>query len=226
MNSILKTAAVAAFALAIGFGARSASAAAVVVEPGQTVTVDGWMVNAGNGVALSVSQLGNTLVLEKTANFPGLESALVTFNAVSASAPKSIEFENESITNSGTGAWSGFQFLLLSTTSAQASFAGAGNVFVPPVGTGVDYTSFNLNGAKNTLTYNGVQGAETISDWGSTTPGDDLLINTNGSTNFAFDEVPVVGATIPLPAAAWQGLVGLLGLGAIALTRKIKNQLA
>jgi len=225
MNRILKMAAASVFALALGFGARSASAAAVVIEPGTTATVDGWQIAPQYGVALTVNVVGSSLVLEKTANFPGLNSVQVTFNQVGTGAPTSIEFENESITNSGTATWSGFQFLLLTPalgpTSPLASFAGTANVFVPPSGTGYDYTSFNLNAAKNTLTYSGTQSPASISDWGSSAPGDDLLINTNGATNFTFDEVPV-GAVIPLPAAAWQGLVGLLSLGAIGLARKIK----
>jgi len=234
MNSILKKAAAVAFAIALGFGARSASAAAVIIDSGQSATVDGWLISAGNGIALSVNVLNGQLVLEKTANFPGLESALVTFNRVGvvgasddAAAPTSIEFENESITNSNpTQAWSDFEFLLLNTGTPKATFAGTSNVFVPPVGTGVDYTSFTLNAAKNDLVYNGYQGPETISNWGSSNPGDNLLINTNGASNFAFDEVPSAGAVIPLPAAVWQSLVGLLGLGAVALTKKLKHQLA
>jgi hypothetical protein len=224
MNGILKKAAAAAFAIALGFGASSASAAAIVIDPGTSATVDGWLISPGNGIGLSAEAMGNTLVLEKTANFPGLESAQIGFLKVSGTA-STIEFDNEAITNSGPGAWSGFQFLLLNTGSPMATFAGVSNVFVPPIGTGVDYTSFNLNSAKNNLTYSGSQGSMTISDWGSSTPGDDLLIDTNGATSFSFDEVPI-GAVVPLPAAAWQGLVGLLGLGAIAMTRKIKNQIA
>jgi hypothetical protein len=226
MNSFLKTAATAAFAVAIGFGIRT-SHAATVIDSGDTATVDGWQVSAGNGIGLVVRQQGSDLVVEKTANFPTLSSALVTFNEVSGSAPTTIVFEGESITNSGSQAWSGFQFLLANdSVGPSATFAGLSESFVPPIGTGVDYTGASIDGAKDTITYTGVQGAGTISNWGGTSASDKLVIDTNGDTNFAFDEIPLGGPAVPLPAAAWQGLVGLLGLGAIASVKKIKNQLS
>jgi hypothetical protein len=65
-------------------------------------------------------------------------------------------------------------------------------------------------------------------------PDGDLIIDANPDgigTSFSFKEVPVNGSTpppvlVPLPAAAWQGLAGLLGLGLIAYGKSLKKLMA
>jgi len=229
MNSLTKKAALAVFAAAVGFGVHNTQAAAVIVENGQSATVGGWTVSAPTGVSLSLDGVSNnTLDIEKTANFQSTNGFLVTFSQASSSAVPFIDFKDEAIANNSGSDWSGFQFLLLNTSSSPATFDGLGNVFVPPTGTGVDYTGVSLNSSKNVLAYTGTQVNGSISNWGSSAVGDNLLIDANpgsgfGSQDFSFKELPETGGggtVVPLPAAAWQGLVGLAGLGVIAAAKK------
>jgi hypothetical protein len=223
MKSLFKKASIAVFAVGLGFSVRGAQAAAVVIGGGSSATVDGWTISAPSGVSLAVdglNQVGNTLIIEKVANFTSPQGGyLITFDQSSSSAVPYIEFENESVTNSTGVGWNGFQFLLLNTTSSGASFS---SQFLGATGTGVTLTPGALT--SDALTYSGIQPAGSISNWGTSAAGDYILIDANPVSGasagqvFGFKELPEF---VPLPAAAWLGLAGLLALGTIASVKKL-----
>jgi hypothetical protein len=223
MNAKIKRAALLS-AIALGVSGAN-SEAATTVTGGNSVTLDGWTVSAPADVLLTLSDLNGTLDISKTADFTTPTAAfLITFEQSSATASPNIEFSNESIANNSGSAWSGFQFLLLNTTSTAATFAGLGNIFVPPVGSGYDYTGASLDTSKDTLTYTGSQNNGATSAWGGTTASDYLLIDANPAATspfqvFALKELPELGGggtTVPLPAAAWQSLIGLASVSLLA----------
>jgi len=228
MSRIVKMAMVAVFAVILGFSARTSQAAPL---PSGT-TVSGWTITynvPGISLAIDPPAGGIQIILEKTAAFTVNTGLLITFtqSGTTGVAPQ-IQFINESITNvSGTG-WSGFEFQLLTSLGTPATFSGPAGVFVPPVGPGVNYTSSSFS--PTDITYGGTQANGSTSFWGTSggSPGGSLIINTNPSASatpevFTFKEIPIV---VPLPAAAWQGLSGLLGLGLIGYAKKLKKVLA
>jgi len=228
MSRIVKLAMVAVFAVILGFSARTSQAAPL---PSGT-TVSGWTITynvPGISLAIDPPAGGIQIILEKTAAFTVNTGLLITFtqSGTTGVAPQ-IQFINEAVTNVTGTNWSGFEFQLLNTIGS-ASFSGPAGIFVPPVtGPGVNYTSSTFS--PTDITYGGSQLNGSTSFWGTTggVPGGSLIINTSPSTSgapevFTFKEIPIV---VPLPAAAWQGLGGLLGLGLIGYAKKLKKVLA
>jgi hypothetical protein len=230
MSGFIKTAAIAAFTAILGLGA-AANAASGVVTVNSGSTYDGWKIffPEGEGVSLVEDVQTNTLqlVLEKDAQFNSTQSYLITFmqdKTVSAPAT-SIVIANESITNNSGVDWSGFSFSLLTPFTGPA-FA-AGDAFVPPS----PYYS-TVSTSSSVISYGGNQPDGTVSLWNQTPASgslsNQLVINSDpiagGVQSFSFKELPLV--SVPVPAAAWTGLTGLLGLAAIAYGKNIKKILA
>jgi hypothetical protein len=235
MKSIWKKALVAAFATGVGLAASSAYAVPIspMAADGSSASLDGWLVSVGANASVTLHDVDGTLDITKTAQFNyANDGVLVTFVQTSATATPNIVFTNESLTNSTGSAWNAFQFILLNTNSTTlASFGG--DLFVPPIGTGVDYTGSTLNSTKDVLTYTGSQANGAVSQWGQTTAGDELAIDANPLDagpfqDFALKELPTNGGStaVPLPATLWQSLTGLLGLGLISGFGKMKKRLS
>jgi len=217
----IAAAAFAASAL-VGLGT---SQAATVLKSGDTVA--GWKITFPAGIAL-VDDGGSHLTLEKAAAFTSLEGLDITFNQVSYSASSTITITDESITNVSGGPFGGFQFLLLNTLQGNASapkFAGglAFNGTTPP------FANQTQNAAGDTITLSGGSLANNdTAKWGFDPNGGDLVINANPATSglkkvLDFKEIPQ--SFIPLPAAAWSGLTGLLGLGVIGNAKRLRKLL-
>jgi hypothetical protein len=216
MIKSIKLAGISAFAAALSlFGGAVASSHA------ETITADGWKITFPDstmgssfiGLTGIVSD-GSTLVIgEKDANFTAVEPLPIVFQEVGKTAASSIQIDNEAIVNSSGTNWSGFDFVLV----GNATFPGS--TFDLPAGyTGVSAGSTEID-------YTGVQAAGDVSMWGLT--GKPLVIDpsTAAGTVFFFKEIPVSGPMVPLPAAAWQGLTGLLGLGLLAGGKSLKAKL-
>jgi hypothetical protein len=233
MGSGYKRSVIAAAALIAGFGALRTSQAATLIEDDQSAQVDGWNITAPTGVSLTVTSSGDEISIEKLANFTVPNQGFqIGFQPVAgAGSPATlVDFTDESVQNNTGSAFSGFQFILMNAGSANATFDGLGNVFAPPTGTGVDFTSVSLNTTKDILTYGGTQAAGSTSSWGSANPGDDLLIDAPSGAVFSVKELSSSGggggggSVVPLPSAAWQSLFGLLSLGLIGIGRQLKNR--
>jgi hypothetical protein len=233
MSRRFKTAAIAVFTAILGFSAAQSQAATIFTGG----SAGGWNITVPKGISLVIDSTdGGVLKIEKFADFPSTEGLPITFMQAGAGADATIDFVNESITNSSGQNWTGFQYLLTNQSqslgSAQATFQPPpGGIFVPPSdpSAGVVYTSFVY--APTNVSYAGTQPNGTTAKWGFGSDGD-LIINANPSAagtfaqTFDFKEQPLTGPMVPLPAASWQGLAGLLCLGMIAYGKKLKKNLA
>lgn len=225
MVSMFKKTAVAAVAAVLGLGAVQSASAATILKSGDMV--GGWKVSFPTGISLTFDGISNgTIDLEKQAAFTSTEGLVITFTQVSNTAAPKISFVNEALTNLGTKTWSGFQFLSLNTlvgNAADTTFLSPSDVFTPNADshfTTVSYTP-------STVTYGGgtVDPTDTA-EFGFGNAGD-LVIDAQPATDgchkvFNFKEMPLV----PLPAASWSALSGLLGLGVIGYGRNLKKILA
>jgi hypothetical protein len=210
----------AAIALSLGLSTLAGRAHA------SAVTFGGWDISSDPGISLSISGVNGSQVLvieNKSVTFSNGIPLGVTFTQASPGAVSSVEFATETIGNATGSDWTGFQFSL----TGAATFDGIANVFAPPFGTGVNYSSVQLNAMRNLLSYTGSQSDGATSSWGSSNPGDDLLIDAVPTTgepfaSFTLTESPqgVSSKVVPLPAAAWQSLPVLLLLAVIPAARK------
>jgi len=208
----------------LGAGAVVAPAAQVVsIGPGQTATVGGWFITTpASGVSLvAITTAANTLVLEKFAAFTSSTPASISF-APADDIADSIKITTEMITNETGAAWSGFTFSL---SGAGAAFDSIGNSFIPPLGTSPLDSYTNISFSPTSITYTGTQNSGYTSSWGGE-DGSDLVIDT-AATSFSLIEGPLTDrpVAVPLPSAALQGLVALVGLGLLAGAKTLKNRL-
>ena len=205
-------------------GIVSSAHAATVLKSGDTV--DGWKISFPVGISL-VSDGGSELTLEKGAAFTNIEGLVITFTQVSYTASSDIDITDESVTNVSGASWSGFQFLAAPTLDGNAGDptleGGAFADSTSPFATQTDTSS--------TVTLGGgtLANLDTAS-WGFGADGGGLTIDANPASSglkkvFSFKEIPIA-SVIPLPAAGWTGLTGLLGLGLIASAKRMRGILA
>jgi hypothetical protein len=221
-------AAVAVIAAVLSFS--GSARAATILQNG--ATVDGWMVSfpAGAGISLVAdNSTGIVLDLEKQAIFSSQEGLVITFtqNGAAGTAAPQIAIVDESVTNATNQSWSGFQFLLTSPLAEGQTFASefANTAITPFTTTTVDPTSTSVTLGGGTLA------AGATGSWGFGANGGDLVMNANPSSSgmpstFYLKEIPIVGGgtpVIPLPAAAWSSLVGLMGLSIIGGLKKLRR---
>jgi len=203
-------------AIAVGaialFSARPVSAAPVI-QSGDTV--DGWKISFPAGIALNTESSGSNLVLglEKFADFSNTTGLPITFTQVGFSGEATqISILNESITNSTGSSFGGFQFLLLSPLNGGQNFASTFSTIAP-------WTT-STPGSGNSISLSGgtlVNGSTAF--LGGKSSSDALVINADPvgeglPANFSLKEIPIAGGTnpVPLPAAAWSGAFGVLGV--------------
>jgi len=216
--------AIAVGALAIGLGmSHGAFAGAVLIEQDSSAVVDGWDISTPNGVSLTVTTNGNQIDIEKVANFNYPDQSLqIGFSPVSVNddPATTIDITNETIFNNSGKSFGGFDFLLNNVGTTNATFGG--DVFVNAIGS----SAGSLNSSKDLLAYVGNQAAGATAHWGGTSASDNLLIDAPAGSVFVFDEasVPGGGSSVPLPAAAWQSLIGLATLGGLGLARRQLKQ--
>jgi hypothetical protein len=248
MTGFFKSTAIAAFAAVLGFGANASFATnntPLVPAYGPQATINsgdtyqGWTITYPEGMGVSLAQDATTnqleLVVEKFATFVSSNSYLITFtqNKAWSGTPvaTSIDIQNESITNFSGSNWNQFNFELQTPFTGPSNLAAAftpGHEFVPPSGPNGSWSGVTFSSTD--ISYTGSQPNGTVSLWGQTqTANDDLLIATNPGTgqvpqSFTFKELPSV--SVPVPAAAWSGLTGLLGLGLVAYGKNLKKILA
>jgi hypothetical protein len=229
MRSSYKKAIVAASAAIANLGVLRMTSAQTLITGDQSAVVDGWTITGWPGVSLSVSSNSNGISIEKSANFTVANTGFpIGFSPVSGGSPAtSIDIQDEQIANNTGQSFTGFDFILLNTGTANATFAsGSTNPFSPPTG----YTGFTSADGGQELIYAGSQDSGTTSDWG--TDGSTLLIDAPAGSDFSLKELPTFGSgggggggpsSVPMPSATSQSLVGLVGLalfGAIRLRKR------
>jgi len=233
MRSSYKMVMIAVGAAMASLGALRMSSAQTLITGDQSAVVDGWTITGWPGVALSVTSGSNGISIEKRANFTVPNTGFpIGFSPVSGGSPAtSIDIQDEQIANNTGETFTGFDFILLNTGTANATFAAASltNPFSPPT----EYTGSTLEDNGQELVYTGLQNTGTTSDWG--TDGSTLLIDAPAGSDFSLKELPTFGSggggggggsAVPMPAAAWQSLVGLAGLGLFGIGRWAKRRLA
>jgi hypothetical protein len=222
MSRMNKSLIAAAAAAVLGFGATQ-SHAAVLLHSGNVV--DGWKISFPSSITL-FSDGGDLLTLEKDPTFFSTEGLVITFTQLSANASPKIVIQDENVTNESGSDWKGFQFLVGGTRTASFQPGAFDNgMDAPP------FTNESIDSAHDTINLGGgvlPNGDTAIWGEGGQNPlASDLVINANPGygkycmkQNLSFKEIPVA---VPLPAAAWSGMSGLLGLGLLAHAKKIKK---
>jgi len=187
----------------------------------------GWRVHFGNGLNVTLDGVTSDraeVKVEKIAQFtepfdrgvgPTLE---ITFEQVSFDAVPYIVFDAESVFNQTGQAWSAFRFNLTEATTGSDDHVkfDATKTFGDDDPFNIDpFTNYNFNSEFTELVVSG----GTVPNDSVWTPGSgngagELVIygapvSSGTKRAFFFKEQPV----IPLPAAAWTGLAGLLGVG-------------
>jgi hypothetical protein len=180
---------------------------------------------------------GNQFFFEKDAEFKTNDVLAITFNKVDPNAKTLVINDETALNNTGTD-WTGFRMELSSGSVNNApNFAFATSNGAPGIGdfridpfTAFQFYNSNNGGANTGLLVNGGTAVKSGQTW---FPGaqsnSGLAIVANGTdTTFTLKEIPQTGGTtvIPLPAAAWSGLSGLVGLAVIGLVKKTRQHLA
>jgi hypothetical protein len=218
-------------------GLSAASAVAGTIQNTSPATIDGWTISWGTGVGLVITQdtNANQVDVEKTATFTAPNQGLqITFSPtggpvaeISTTTATQFVIPDETIVNHTGSSFSAFSFILLNKTSTLATFDSVARTFIPPTGSGYDFSTVNLTSGNTILTYTGTQGDGVTSFWGNGDPsaaGDNLLIDAPAGSDFSLKELSSAGSVVPLPAAAWQSLTGLAGLALFGLRRQLKQR--
>jgi hypothetical protein len=227
MFKSLKTVALAAFAGIVGIGSF-AHADSTVLTNGSTW--GGWTITCPVGISLVADSAKNDyseLVLEKTAVFTANKGLIISFAQAGKVAAPVIDISDESVINDTGKNWGEFQMLLTSPLAAPPLSIPAASFEKPAFTEITPFTHQSLSSDTYSLT-GGVVAAGSTMDLGFDA-SNGLAIDahpTSGGLGQAFFLKEVPTAAIPLPAAAWSGLSGLIGLGIMAHAKKLKKVLA
>lgn len=241
----LKKASLAALAVAgLAVGASSAQAGSLALG------TSGWTASWSNALDTRLSlvvdsESADSVFIEKFATFTtsdvnsggGASGLVITFQKTSTNAKPFIVIDNEAIVNNTGQTWNGFSFILQPPTGDVAFDTGKTNVSPPGTG-GFSIDPFTTASYSNNDTMLTVGGGSI----GSTIPGNtwfpgqasgELAIDTDAGSNsldtFFLKELPTIGPgpgpgpIIPLPAAAWSGLSGLIGLAVVSSRKHLRK---
>lgn len=238
--------AVVAGGMAVGGLTSTAEAGSLVLgNSGWKASWSSAFDNAGGTfVTLTVlAEDANSVVLQKVAGFRdgpdqyGLIAPIeINFEQVRSDAVPNIVFTSEQVSNDTGTSWSGFKFIIedgQTGTPADTQFD-------------VDAT-FNGGDPFDTSPFKFISATGISSSPQVITLGDGTLANgdtwlpgiganagelvlaaapaVDGSKRFVFKEQPLPGEVIPLPAAVWSALSGLIGLGALGSAKRFRRSL-
>jgi hypothetical protein len=229
-RSFLKKASVAVMAAAAGlFATASADAGSLVL--GNSGWVATWS-DPNLGLAVDF-QSQDAVWIEKFAVFTEesvnpagfVNPVNIVFQKISTNAVPYIIINDEMIVNQTGWDWIGFRFMLLPTDGSVQFDAGRTDIAPPGGGFSIEPFTTHQYSQNNTILElgGGVVPSWPIGQnvWFPGATSGELAINTaNGVelTAFALKEQPLI---IPLPAAAWSGLSGLIGLALLKSRRKV-----
>lgn len=250
MNRRFNTA-LAIFAVTAGsaVGVGSAQAASLVLgDSGWTASWDDSL-NEHLSVALDINPVtDDSVLIEKRVTYTSdfvndrgfIEPVPIIFQQTAVDAKRLVIITDETITNNTGVDWNAFRMILL-----QGSTGTDADTRFDPSATGVGTPDgFDISPFTNAVFSNNDQVLDltggTVADGETFTPGQgpnagELVITAlpvnggSGLRTFVLKEQPGTAAgpiVIPIPAAAWTGLSGLLGLGLYAGARRIRAHLA
>ena len=248
--SWLKKSAIACLAGVAGLAmAPSAAHASTVVRQLGAGWVATW--DSSQNVDLFVEPAGQSadaLILNKVAffttsnvnSFGGLSPIAITFQRQSVNAPQFLVIDSEEVVNQTGITWDGFTFAI-EPSSTRAAFD-TGKTDVSPPGSGFSispFTSAVYSDQNRVLTLTGgtIPSSPSLQNvWNPGAASGELVINTTANINqlndFVLKEQPLASfppgppSVIPLPAAAWSGLSGLLGLAVISSRKHVRKLFA
>ncbi len=232
---------------------RTTQAGSIVL--GNSGWTASWASGFNGNLSLSVDNVGtNSVTVEKIATYnttdlgPGgtfAEPKVVTFEQTSASAKPTIIVTDEQLTNNTGKTWTGFTHTILdgsTGTGSDTRFDVAATSIGLPGGFTINpFTTADFTQNDQILTVGG--GTVPSSPPGSNTwfpgggpNGGELAIlaqpNASGAFRaFSLKEQPLISGggggpvAIPLPAAAWTGMSGLIGLALASSVRKLRNRM-
>jgi hypothetical protein len=190
------------------------------------------------------------VVIEKVASFNSgpndfgfIDPAEITFVQNSGEATEQIIIDREHLFNNTGTTWTGFRFIIedpMSGVGGGARFdqaASASFNLLFPAGVGFDTKTWLSSDVQEELFASGGPGVADGDEWqpgfGDGNDGGALVINANPFDNggirrtFVLKEQPTPGdRVIPLPAAAWTGLSGLIGLGVVSSIKALRRRMA
>jgi len=198
-------------------------------------TVDsGWTWDTSAALAPLVNLVfirteGNNFFFEKDAEIQRISDPIViTFNRVGANA-STLVINDEAVVNNTGQDWTNFRMELSSGSSAGGTpnFAFMTSDGTPGIGDfRIDpFTSFTFSNSNSALQLSGgtVKAGSTWFPGAQSNTGLAIVANANDNT-FTLKEIPGGGGVvIPLPAAAWTGLSGLLGLGLLGAAKRVRR---
>lgn len=247
MKRKLKKAFVTLATLGVTVGVGTIQAGSLVLgDAGWTATWDDSL-DPFLSIALDIqSNDSDSVLIEKSVTYSSdflnergfIEPVPIVFQQTDTDAKRLIIITDETITNNTGVNWDSFRMTLLqgsTGTEADTRFDVDGTGIGTPGGFDIaPFTNAEFSVNNQVLTLSG----GTVADGDVFTPGQgpnagELVITalpTNGGQSlrtFVLKEQPGPGTTppvvIPIPAAAWTGLSGLLGLGLFAAARKIRS---
>jgi len=200
---------------------------------GNTVS-SGWTWDVSSALAPLVNLVfirteGNNFFFEKDAEIQRISDPIViTFNRVSNNA-STLVINDEAVVNNTGQDWNSFRMELSSgsTPGGQPNFAFMTSDGAPGIGDfRIDpFNTFSFSNGNSTLELTGgtVKAGATWFPGAQSNTGLAIVANANDAT-FTLKEIPGGGGVvIPLPAAAWTGLSGLLGLGVLAAAKRVRR---
>jgi hypothetical protein len=126
------------------------------------------------GLAVTQDSSPNQVNVEKTATFTapnqGYQIAFEPIEGYTGTSATQFVIPDETIANNTGASFNGFSFVLLSTVAGSTTFDGVSRTFIPPTGSGYDYTTVNLTSGNTILAYTGTQDDGATSFWGNGEP--------------------------------------------------------
>jgi hypothetical protein len=190
-----------------------------------------WADTLDSRLALNVDSVTSDAVfIEKSVDFTSNEPVRILFQQIPGqTAVPYIVLNDEHLTNRSGEAWTGFMMSVVGLASnvhfdtVQTGLGQPGGFSIEP------FTTGNFSNSDTVLTLGGgivpsFPDAQNVWAPGTTSGGLWMIDTSDDSITapllaFTLTEEPLV-TPIPLPAAAWSGLAGLIGLGALSLNRK------
>lgn len=242
ISSWLKKASVTVVAVA-GLGLVAPSVQAGNITLGTSGWVASWDSSLDSRLGLNVEgETTDSVFVEKFATFTAgdinsdggfVNPMAIVFQKVSPSAKPFIIINDEMVVNQTGVDWNGFRFIILPSNGSVVFDAGQTDIAPPGSGFSIDPFTASAYNANNTQldVSGGVVGSVAPNNvWTPGVASGQLVINTAATTTnltaWALKEMPQVGFVIPLPAAAWSGLSGLLGLAVIGSRKHLRKLFA
>ena len=242
ISSWLNKASLAVVAVA-GLGLATTSTQAGSITLGTSGWVASWDASLDSRLGLNVeAETTDSIFVEKFATFTAndingdggfINPMAIVFQKVSPSAVPFIVINDEMVVNQTGQDWDGFRFILLPSNGSVVFDAGQTDIAPPGSGFSIDpftASAYNANNTQLDVSGGVVSSVAPNNVWTPGATSGQLVINTAATTTnltaWALKEMPNAGFVIPLPAAAWSGLSGLLGLAVIGSRKHLRKMFA